>query len=203
MAPSPLCIDLFCYSLRMASKEEKARWAREMRARKKAGLPQPKRGDNLRKHGHTKSPEHRSWLSMMTRCVWSGPERPDYHLYQGKGITVCERWKDFRTFLADMGPKPTDRHTIERLDSSLGYTPENCVWATPRQQANNTTQTHRLTCNGITHTLSEWSELAGITNSSMTERLQRLGVTPAALMTPKIAKRTKDIRGVFVKAISD
>lgn len=164
--------------------------------------PSPMVGKNLYKHGLTRSPEHKTWLSMMTRCCWSNPEREDWHLYQGKGITVCERWHEFVNFLTDMGHKPTPKHTIERCNSSLGYSPENCKWATPKEQANNTTRNRPIICNGETKNLQGWADSVGISAASMSERLDRLSV-PTAVLSPKVIARTWGARGKYAKTLGD
>lgn len=160
-----------------------------------------KRGENLFKHGLTKSPEHRSWLSMMTRCFWSGPKRSDYKLYQGKGITVCERWKVFLNFLEDMGAKPTSRHTLDRIDCDGNYEPGNCRWATSKQQARNWKhRNHLYAYGGESLTLPEWAERIGISRESLRDRISSGWPLDRALTTSPVRIRTRDERGSFKAA---
>lgn len=82
-------------------------------------------------------PEYSTWQNMLARCY--NPNNPQWKDYGGRGITVCTRWhKSFATFLADMGTKPSRKHTIERVKNDRNYTPRNCVWATYKTQAENT-----------------------------------------------------------------
>jgi hypothetical protein len=81
------------------------------------------------------TPTYRSWVAMKTRCF--NPARGDYHLYGGRGITVCKQWRQsFACFLADMGERPEGR-TLDRLDPNGNYEPSNCRWATVEEQARN------------------------------------------------------------------
>jgi hypothetical protein len=147
------------------------------------------RGDTLRemrfKHGLTKTREHRIWCHVTRRCL-----RPDNHAYDdygGRGITVCERWQGedgFMNFLADMGPAPSTKHSIERRDNNAGYSPENCVWATQKQQCRNKRSNRMITHDGRTQCLVAWAEEVGIGTHTIGARLKR-GWTPAeALTTP-------------------
>lgn len=87
-------------------------------------------------HGLTKTPEYKTWLNIRDRCY--NPENISYKYYGGRGIRVCKRWRaSFEDFLADMGKRPSAKHSIERKNTNGNYTPDNCCWATAKEQANN------------------------------------------------------------------
>lgn len=90
--------------------------------------------DTITKHGGAGKRSYNTWRAMIRRC--NNPEDKDYPRYGGKGITVCDRWLDYTVFAEDMG-EPPDGHTLDRVDNSGGYCPENCRWATLRQQNRN------------------------------------------------------------------
>lgn len=114
------------------------------------------RGLTTRTHGLSNTPEHRIWKGMHTRCY--NPRRKLYHRYGGRGISICQRWrKDFEAFLADMGPKPSPKHTIERIDNDGNYEPGNCRWATNEEQGQNTSRSHRITFRGETLSANAWT----------------------------------------------
>lgn len=92
------------------------------------------------KHGHYRDLTYSSWCAMKRRC--SSPKHPAYSEYGGRGIKVCDRWRDsFEAFLADMGERPSKRHSIDRVNVNGDYEPSNCRWTTMREQARNSRRT--------------------------------------------------------------
>lgn len=130
-----------------------------------------------------KSAEWKVWSSMRQRC--QDKRNPVYHRYGGRGITVCDRWqKSFAAFLADMGTRPTPKHTIERKNNNDGYNPDNCEWATRTAQANNRRSNHLFTLNGVTLSAAEWGRKTGIGAGTILARSYRGWADTRTLTTP-------------------
>lgn len=93
-------------------------------------------------HGKTGTALHNIWLNMKDRC--NNPNNDAYDRYGGRGIKVCALWQQsFTAFEADIGPRPSEKHTIDRSDNSKGYEPGNCLWATRKEQTRNRAMTVR------------------------------------------------------------
>lgn len=144
-------------------------------------------------HGHMKrgmvSPTWISWDAMRARCT--RPAHEAFHHYGGRGITICDRWMKFENFVADMGDRPSRRHSIERIDVNGHYEPENCYWATWAEQGNNKRDNRVVTYQGQPYTVRQLSNKTGIGHSTLIMRLNR-GMSPEeAVETPLIVRRCR------------
>lgn len=159
-------------------------------------------GGNARKGKQT--PEYVSWRKMHARC--DQPNQEGYEVYGGKGVTICKCWREsFINFLDDMGTKPSDMHSVDRIDGegnySCGHCAEclvkgwtaNCRWATPQEQMDNSKRSTMLTYEGITLSIRGWAMKLGVSHSAITYRRKQgwtigkivehfgpLGLNPAA-----------------------
>jgi hypothetical protein len=134
------------------------------------------------KHGHarnclTMSSEYRAWAAMRGRCLVK--THTEYENYGGRGIAIDPRWDEFNTFLFDMGPKPTPRHTLDRIDVNGNYTPSNCRWATRGRQANNARTNHRIEAFGRNENVTTWAGMLGMHNSTLCRQLKNLSPSEA------------------------
>jgi hypothetical protein len=133
-------------------------------------------------HGQSHRRTYWSWQAMKSRCY--DPNHKHYARYGGRGIQVCDRWQlSFLDFLADMGECPP-KHGIDRIDNNGNYEPSNCRWASNTQQSRNRSSNHRITINGVTKCLTDWSEEYGIVSAKVaSDRINYLGWEPLAAFT--------------------
>lgn len=118
-----------------------------------------------------------AWRSMRNRCY--SPKNPSFEHYGGRGIEVCQQWRDdFDQFVADMGQAP-EGSSLDRIDNDLGYSPENCRWATIKEQLNNQRRNHRITHDGQTQTLAQWADQLGIRVDTLHKRIGRMSAEKA------------------------
>lgn len=113
--------------------------------------------------------ERSIWIDMRNRC--NNPNNKRFYRYGARGIRVCERWNNFKSFLKDMGPCPA-RMSIERIDNDGDYTPENCRWATNREQARNMCSNRMIEFRGKTLCLVDWSIATGLSADVIYARLK-------------------------------
>lgn len=132
------------------------------------------------------APEYRSWCAMFTRCT--NPRHKDWMSYGGKGIKVCNRWRSFELFLADMGKRPSHKHSLDRIDYDGDYEPSNCRWATPEEQANNKSNNRMITVQGTTMSLAMWSRKTGLTRHAIESRIRYGWDEEKAIMTPRLRR---------------
>jgi len=128
------------------------------------------------KHGHHPrtgaSPEYAVWRSMKRRVL--NPKCEHFDRYGGRGIKCCDRWlNSFEDFFADMGKRPSLLHSIDRINNDGDYEPNNCRWATKKQQARSRCSSRYIEYNGETKTLAEWAEGANMDLRALWQRLKR------------------------------
>lgn len=134
-------------------------------------------------HGHSRSPEYQIWRHIIKRCT--DPKNIGYANYGGRGIRVCERWlESVENFIADMGHRPSKRHSVDRRENDGDYCPDNCYWALPKQQHRNTRRSHIIEWNGKTATIAEWAEITGFNYTTILHRLQAGWPIEKALTKP-------------------
>ena len=136
------------------------------------------------------SPEYRTWCSIIKRCC--NKNSPDYCRYGGRGIRICKKWRNsYEAFLTDMGRRPSKDYSIDRIDNNGHYCPTNCRWATRTEQCRNRRDNKKLTVNGVTKVLAEWSEISGTKSSTISIRLKR-GATPEEAVYRRLRKNQFD-----------
>lgn len=156
----------------------------------------------MNNHGILKSrtPEYRVWIGIRRRCF--DPSREKYHLYGGRGITVCQRWNEsFDDFLSDMGHRPSPKHQIDRINTDGNYEPSNCRWATVTEQIRNRRNSLVVTAFGKTLTIAEWSEITGLSYPAILFRVNSGWDAERALTLGPGATRLSPGKVLEIKAL--
>lgn len=131
-------------------------------------------------HGMAKTSIYMIWRGIIARC--KNPKTTYYHRYGGRGITICDRWAtSFENFYADMGERPSSKHSIDRIDNNGNYEPDNCKWSTPKEQQQNSSTSRNYTVDGITLSMAGWSRALGVPKSSFRLKAKVMGDTVAAI----------------------
>lgn len=134
-------------------------------------------------HGLVGKPEYRIWQAMKARC--GNSNHSEFSNYGGRGIKVCERWRSsVEIFYADMGPRPTPKHSLDRIDGDGDYSPANCRWATKKEQARNMRINRNIAFDGRRQCVTAWAEELGMNRGTLSTRLHRGWSIERALTEP-------------------
>ncbi len=140
--------------------------------------------DGLRSKDH---PLYPTWKGMKERCY--NPKNWSYKYYGAKGVSVCPEWlNNFPQFVLDVGPKPSPGHSLDRVDSSLNYSPDNCRWATQTEQTNNQSSNRRVTIGGESLTVAAACRLLGHDAGLARSRINRGWSVEDAVLTPRLER---------------
>lgn len=135
------------------------------------------------KHDMSGSAEYKAWKSMRRRCF--NENMSCFADYGGRGITVCDSWKDsFEAFFADMGPRPSKEHSLDRINNDGNYEPGNCRWASRKTQVNNRRVSVLLTWDGKTMCAEDWALLLGVKPNAIRNRIASGWTVEKTLSTP-------------------
>lgn len=130
--------------------------------------------ENRTTHGKSGTPIYAVWSNMLVRCY--NPKYKDFKSYGGRGITVCEAWKNsFEAFYADVGDPPTPDLTLDRIEVNGNYEPGNVRWATKHEQANNCRNSRQITHNGETRSINGWADYYGVRSGALYYRIVTKG----------------------------
>lgn len=141
-------------------------------------------------HGRWKQPEYQAWKKAIDRCTNENCKY--FKNYGGRGITVCERWMGhdgLENFISDMGPKPSPKHSIDRINNDGNYEPGNCRWATWKEQERNRQHHVYLEFDGQKKTVGEWAEITGIPYPTIRTRMRKNYPPDKILVPAKPRKR--------------
>lgn len=142
-------------------------------------------------HGKSETKAYRAWLHCKERCYLKSCKK--YPRYGGRGIAVCDRWRDsFENFYADMGDPPSENHSLGRINNDKDYSPDNCRWETVAEQMNNTSRSKFIAFDGRIQTLSQWSRELGVKTGTLRRRLIDLEMPLEKAMQKILPKRKSD-----------
>ena len=142
------------------------------------------------KHGMRNTVEYRIWVGIKRRCT--NPNVYEYPRYGGAGITMHHAWADsFIAFFNYVGKRPEGMQSLDRIDNTKGYTPDNVRWATSKQQANNRKNNVVLIRDGVYKTMAEWADELGISYETIQWRVKR-GKDPFAPITKRYSRNMKN-----------
>lgn len=147
------------------------------------------RVDKKKTHGQSRTPEYCAWIGMLYRC--EKRKHPSYRRYGARGITVCKRWHNFKTFLADMEERPGANYSLDRIDNNGNYEPINCKWSTRVEQMNNCRNNRVLTFRGESKTLARWAVSCDIKWFTLRGRLRDGWSMERALTQPVQVQRRR------------
>lgn len=143
-------------------------------------------GKRVLTHGMSKTPEYKAWRNMRDRCYNANDDSFQY--YGGRGITVCDEWKnDFMAFFNYIGKKPSPKHSLDRINNDGNYEPGNVRWALPNKQQSNTRYNRKIKLHGITMNITQWSKFSGIKRGAIYDRLN-YGWPPAKAIFQPVRK---------------
>lgn len=137
----------------------------------RVGLSRAFNGTGYKKRTPEQRKVYSAWYLMMHRCF--SPKSKKYNSYGARGITVCNRWHSIENFSQDMGPKPSSKHSLDRINGDGDYEPGNCRWATIYEQNNNTSRNVKITYQGDIKTISEWARYFGMDIWVFGKRIRR------------------------------
>jgi len=152
--------------------------------------------------GRKRRPEYSVWSEMKQRC--QNKNNSGYYKYGARGIKVCDRWQRFDNFIEDMGDRPSDYHSLERIDNNKGYSPDNCRWATVKEQANNRRNCRLLSAYGVTLNITQWAEVLEVPKSRLAARFYK-GMSDHDILfkesryQEKLSRKSKDIKHLEAK----
>jgi hypothetical protein len=129
------------------------------------------------------------WNLMMQRCY--NQNHPAFRHYGARGIEVCKRWHQYDVFAADMTPRPSPQHSIDRIDNDGDYSPGNCRWATQQEQVLNLRSNRLIQIDGRVRPLAEWARINGIPKFTVEARIYRYGWDEVAAVTIPARKYRK------------